>query len=74
MHIFKVRNCIFFFTFQKTILIHWNKWSNTMIASVSFVLTGKLISNFPQTGQISNLSLVTMHEQRSNSQENSKQC
>ena len=29
---------------------------NTMIASVSFVLTGNLISNFPQTGEISNFS------------------
>ena len=28
-----------------------------MIASVSFVPTGNLISNFPQTGQISNLYL-----------------
>ena len=27
-----------------------------MIASVSFVLTGNLISNFPQTGEISNFS------------------
>ena len=25
---------------------------NTMIASISFVLTGNLISNFPQTGQL----------------------
>ena len=31
--------------------------SNTIIASVSFVLTGSLICNFPQTGEISNFSL-----------------
>ena len=36
----------------------------TMIASVSFViLTGNLICNFPQTGQISNFPLINMHEQ-----------
>ena len=35
---------------------------NTMITSVSFVLTWNLISNFPQTEEIYN-----MHEQRSNS-------
>ena len=34
-----------------------------MIASVSFVLTRNLICNFPQTGQISNFSLINMHEQ-----------
>ena len=39
--------------------------SNTMIASVSFVLTGNLICNFPQTGEISNFSLINMHEQTS---------
>ena len=47
---------------------------NTMIASVSFVLTENLICNFPQTGEISNFSLINMHEQMSNSQKNSKQC
>ena len=47
---------------------------NTMIASVSFVLTGNLIRNFPQTGEISNFPLINMHEQTSNSQKNSKQC
>ena len=31
-----------------------------MIASVSFVLTRNLISNFPQTGQISNFPLVNL--------------
>ena len=31
--------------------------SNTMIASVSFVLTGNLICNFPLIGEISNFSL-----------------
>ena len=30
-----------------------------MIASVSFVRTGNLISNFPLTGQISNLTSLT---------------
>ena len=30
-----------------------------MIASVSFVLTGNLICNFPQTGEISNFPLLT---------------
>ena len=30
---------------------------NTMIASVSFVLTRNLICNFPQTGEISNFPL-----------------
>ena len=34
-----------------------NKLDNTMIASVSFVLTGGLICNFPQTGEIYNFSL-----------------
>ena len=34
-------------------------YSNTMIASVSFVLTGNLICNFPQTGKISNFPLLT---------------
>ena len=29
-----------------------------MIASVSFVLTGNLICNFPSTGQISNFSVI----------------
>ena len=42
-----------------------------MIASVSFVLTWNLICNFPQTGEISNSSLINMHEQTSNSQKNS---
>ena len=36
------------------------KLHNTMIASVSFVLTRNLISNFPQTGQISNFPLVNL--------------
>ena len=45
-----------------------------MIASVSLVLTENLISNFPQTGQISNIPLINMHEQTSNSQKNAKQC
>ena len=36
---------------------------NTMIASVSFVITTNLISNFPQTGQISNFPHINMHEQ-----------
>ena len=31
-----------------------------MIASVSFVLTGNLICNFLQIGQISNLSLINV--------------
>ena len=48
-------------------------YSNTMIASVSFVLTRNLISNFPQTGQISNPP-INMHEQTSNFQKNLKQC
>ena len=39
-----------------------------MIASVSFVLSGNLICNFPQTGQISNFSLINMHEQSSKHQ------
>ena len=30
----------------------FNNLNNTMIASVSFVLTGNLICNFPQTGKI----------------------
>ena len=51
-----------------------NYLCNTMIASVSFVLTGNLICNFPQTGEISNSPLTNMHEQTSNSQNNSKQC
>ena len=46
---------------------------NTMIASVSFVLTGNLIFNFPQTGEISNFPLINMYEQTSNSQKNSEQ-
>ena len=54
--------------------IHCILYDNTMFASVSFVLTRNLISNFPQTGQISNLSLINVHEQRLNSQTNSKQC
>ena len=33
----------------------------TMIASVSFVLTRNLKSNFPQTGEISNFPLINMH-------------
>ena len=45
-----------------------------MIASVSFVLTGNLICNFPQTGEISNFPLINMHKQTSNSQKDSKQC
>ena len=40
---------------------------NTMIASVSFVLTGNLICNFSLTGQISNFSLINMHKQTSSS-------
>ena len=39
---------------------------------VSFVLTGNLISNFPQTEEILNFPLINMHEQSSNSQKNSK--
>ena len=37
-----------------------------------FVLTGCLISNFPQRGKISNFPLINIHEQTSNSQKNSK--
>ena len=33
-----------------------------MIASVSFVLTGNLICNFSQTGEISNFPLINMHK------------
>ena len=32
----------------------WSILPHTMIASVSFVLTGNLICNFPQTREISN--------------------
>ena len=53
--------------------------SNTMIASFSFVLNANHISSSimvlqTNTGQISNFSLINMHEQTSNSQKNSKQC
>ena len=36
---------------------HGITYNNTMIASDSFVLTGNLICNFPQTGVISNFPL-----------------
>ena len=35
---------------HKIRLVHLDYYRNTMIASVSFVLTGNLICNFPQTG------------------------
>ena len=39
-----------------------SKRAEFMIASVSFVLTGNLICNFPQTGEISNFSLINPKE------------
>ena len=54
-------------------LVPLGVYGNTMIASVSFVLTGNLIYHFPQKGHISTFSLLNMHEQKSNSQRNLKQ-
>ena len=53
-------------------LVPLGVYGNTMIASVSFVLTGNLIYHFPQKGHISTFSLLNMHEQKSNSQRNSE--